>query len=120
MLLYHCYALAKEVLSCINLKTITIPALVTSICDDVFEDCIALESITFLGDTPPDVDLTSIPKINDPDFKIYVPYSTLNDYKNDSNFSTYADKIFKIIIDRPYIGGKVIIGKGSVLNIGKP
>lgn len=77
--------------ACNALMELTIPATCTQINSTAFSGCTAMKEYHFLSTTPPTLSntnaFTSIPD----DCKIYVPSDSLDDYKTESNWSTYAD-----------------------------
>ncbi len=75
-----------------NLKTLTIPASVTSIGNGAFSGCTALTSITINSSTPPSLPYTNaLASTNN--CPIYVPSEAVNTFKTASGWSTYASRI---------------------------
>ena len=78
---------------CSKLKNIKIPQNVTNIGDDVFKDCSVLTEILIEPNSPPVISTSTFTSaIN----TYYVKYSSLQQYKQATNWSTYADKIYPI------------------------
>ena len=77
--------------NCKGLTTITIPSTVTTIGYQAFYNCKGLESYYFEPTTPP----TIYGNVFDHDSgcDIYVPYASVNTYKNDANWTAVASRI---------------------------
>ena len=79
--------------NCTSLISVTIPAGVTSIDENVFGDCTSLTSVTVKATTPPSLSAPSIfgnyTKLN----AIYVPAESVEAYKNAYGWKDHADKI---------------------------
>ena len=77
---------------CRSLTSITIPSGVTGIYNACFYGCSALQSFTCLATTPPSSNSNNF--LNDTNnCPIYVPAESVETYKNDSKWSTYASRI---------------------------
>ena len=76
--------------NCQRLKTLTVPTTVTSIGNSAFYNCYSMQSIHLLPTIPPTLTNTNAFSSIPPDFIIYVPENSLNDYKTATNWSTYA------------------------------
>lgn len=110
--------------NCLNFRYVSIPSSITSIPDSCFNncdgltdvelpssinliqsyafgDCSSLTNVTCFASTPPVLG-TYVFHLSDgayrinPNLKIYVPASSVNDYKTASGWSAYADNIFPI------------------------
>lgn len=76
---------------CSKLKNIKIPQNVTNIGDDVFKDCPMLTEILIEPNSPPVISTSTFTSaIN----TYYVKYSSLQQYKQATNWSAYADIIY--------------------------
>ena len=85
---------------CTRLTSIDIPASVTSIETLAFNDCFSLKTVNVYAATPPELG-GHVFDGNASDHKIYVPYASLDDYKDDCNWSDYKDDILPLGV--PYI-----------------
>lgn len=77
---------------CASLTSITIPNSVTSIGNYAFYNCKKLSNITVQPETPPALGYTIFDGIA-ANAVIYVPSGSVDAYKTDGNWSTYAGKI---------------------------
>lgn len=75
-----------------DLTTIRIPATVTFVGENAFFDCTALETVTFLQDTPPDGDEGVFSQCYNLT-KIKVPRNSVNAYKAKEPWSAYSSII---------------------------
>jgi hypothetical protein len=75
-----------------SIKTVTIHDGVNSVGNQAFSLCFYLSSITILSDTPPMFGI-GVFNVTSAYLTIYVPASSVDAYKNPTNWSTYADKI---------------------------
>lgn len=81
--------------NCTGLLNIDLVGYVTAIYSAAFSNCTSLNSIRIVALTPPT--LAGDAFTNTPSgMKIYVPSSSVNDYKTASGWSTYADRIYPI------------------------
>lgn len=81
--------------NCTGLLNIDLVGYVTAIYSAAFSNCTSLNSIRIVALTPPTLAgdaFTNTPS----EMKIYVPSSSVNDYKTASGWSTYADRIYPI------------------------
>ena len=82
--------------NCYSIKTIIIPNTLTSIANNVFQNCYNILKYHFQSTTPPTLGTNVFTGINQ-NCKIYVPYSedhsVLNAYKTATNWSNWADYI---------------------------
>lgn len=76
-----------------NLKKAYVPSSVTSIGSTAFAHCSTLFEVHMLGTTPPSLSNTDAFSDVPAGFVIYVPSSTVNTYKNATNWSSYAANI---------------------------
>lgn len=76
---------------CSLLKYIVLPNTVTYIKPKFANNCNSLQYIKCLSDTPPTIDSGAF--INTNNCSIYVPDSSLNSYKEATNWSTYTSRI---------------------------
>ena len=75
----------------------------TTLGERTFVSCTALQSVVFAADTPPSLHSALFSSTNGT-FKIYVPDASVDTYKAETNWSTYASRIFPISqleIDNP-------------------
>ena len=86
---------------CTGLTSIDIPASVTSIETLAFNDCFSLKTVNVYAATPPELGGHAFDG-NASDHKIYVPYASLDDYKDDCNWSDYKDDILPLAFTLPY------------------
>lgn len=98
----YCYSLASITIpdnvtsignsafgNCYSLTSVTIPDNVTSIGNSAFGNCRSLAYVYLSSVTPPSLGasvFTNVP----PDFKIYVPEQSLEEYKTATNWSTWS------------------------------
>lgn len=80
--------------NCHELTSVTLPN-VRYIKKECFSNCDNLISVTIPQVLPPLID-NNIFKDTNADLKIYVPAEAVDTYKADTNWATYADKIFAI------------------------
>lgn len=78
--------------NCRSLTSVTIPDSVTNIGYQTFLDCRSLKAVYCKPTTPP-VAGSAMFNYNASDRKIYVPVSSVDDYKNAQSWSDYADSI---------------------------
>ena len=76
---------------CSKLKNIKIPQNVTNIGDDVFKDCSVLTEILIEPNSPPVISTSTFTSVIN---TYYVKYSSLQQYKQATNWSAYADIIY--------------------------
>lgn len=81
--------------NCDGLSDIVLPNTVTSIGSSAFAECSGLYNIRIHALTPPTLGNNVFYNVN-PDFKILVPASAVDTYKQASGWSTYASKIYPI------------------------
>jgi hypothetical protein len=83
---------------CERFTEITLPESVEFIADDAFSYCTNLKKITLLSKTPPSLYTYSFYNtgITSTSGAIYVPYESLEAYKTDTNWVTYANVIYPI------------------------
>ncbi|SFB39718.1 leucine-rich repeat protein [Clostridium frigidicarnis] len=83
-----------------NIETVTIPETIMTILDEAFKDCTSLRKVTIYGDRVAvlgkDVFLNT-----SKDLVIYVPVKMVDEYKKDSSWSVYKDKITASDIPSP-------------------
>ena len=83
-----------------NIETVTIPETIMTISDEAFKDCISLRKVAIYGDR-----VTVLGKNvffnTSKDLVIYVPAKMVDEYKKDSNWSVYKDKITASDIPSP-------------------
>lgn len=79
---------------CSSLLDITIPFGVDYIGIWAFKNCSALTSVTVKATTPPNLLYDALANTNN--CPIYVPAESVDIYKNDNNWSTYASRIHPI------------------------
>lgn len=81
--------------NCSSLTSVTIPSTVTVLRGQAFERCSALTSITCKSTTPPEIRKTNNkgPFDADSTCPIYVPASSVDEYKTAEGWSDYADRI---------------------------
>ncbi|MFA9375111.1 MAG: leucine-rich repeat protein [Lachnotalea sp.] len=92
--------------TCTKLSQIVIPESVSSIGNYAFDRCIGMKQITFLSKIPPDIGK----KIFSSAFNmsvIYVPSTSVDNYKEVENLSTYVDSI------QDNINSTVTVNQGS-------
>ena len=77
--------------NCTGLTSVTIPNSVTSIGTYVFGGCTGLTSVTVEATTPPSLGKDVFENTNN--CPIYVPAESVDAYKTATNWSTYADRI---------------------------
>ncbi len=100
---------------CTSVTSCTIGSGVTSIGDAAFSGCTSLTSVTCYATTPPTLTTqTTYYRTfeNTNDCPIYVPCDSVNAYKSDSRWSTYASRIEGIPVPSDYDG----IYKGVLSN----
>lgn len=78
--------------NCTSLSSITIPYTVTLISYSVFYNCTSLTSVTVKSSIPPTLGNTAFNNTNQ-SLVIYVPSGSVDAYKSDSGWSSYASKI---------------------------
>jgi hypothetical protein len=83
-------------MECYALKKITIPASVTFIGDNVFDNCQNLSVVTILAQTPPSLGNNAFYHTAE-NFRIYVPGESLDAYK--TAYPDLADRIKPIMGD---------------------
>jgi hypothetical protein len=83
-----------------NLPSIVIPDSVTSIGDSAFYNCSGLTSFVMTSTTPPTLQGWNVFGYTNSSLQIYVPDASVNTYKSEYNWSSYADKI-KPISQKP-------------------
>ena len=76
---------------CKSLTSVTIPSSVTSINTQAFNQCFSVKEYHILPTTPPALSNSDAFNAISAVCKIYVPSASLNTYKTESNWSTYAD-----------------------------
>lgn len=76
--------------SCSVLTKLNIPATCTAISANAFNGCTSMQEYHFLSTSPPALANTNAFTGIPDDCKIYVPSASLNSYKTESNWSTYA------------------------------
>ena len=81
---------------CISMKSFTIPSSVTSLNGGTFQQCNHLESLVFLGTTPPTLDRYSTPFGQTNDCPIYVPSASVAAYKAADRWSLVESRIYAI------------------------
>lgn len=77
---------------CTKITDFTVPASVTSIGGYAFYNCTSLKSVTFEGTTPPSLGESAFLGV-DGFFKIYVPASALNAYRQAPGWLPYVERI---------------------------
>ena len=80
--------------NCTGLTSVTIPDSVTSIGQNAFYSCTGLTSITFEATTPPTLGINAFGNTNN--CPIYVPAESVDAYKAATNWSDYASRIVAI------------------------
>ena len=80
--------------NCSGMTDVTIGSGVTSIGDLAFQTHTNMNSITITAPTPPT--LGTAPFLNTGNCPIYVPSASVNAYKTETNWSSYASRIFPI------------------------
>lgn len=80
--------------NCSGMTDVTIGSGVTSIGDWAFQTHTNMNSITITAPTPPT--LGTAPFLNTGNCPIYVPSASVNAYKTETNWSSYASRIFPI------------------------
>ncbi len=123
---------ASAFYACDNLIDVTIPASVNTIGDDIFYWANAMESVTFLSNTPPTIG-DSIFSRCDSLTSVYVPEGSVEAYKTalvNSNLSDYQSKIKPLeipgtVTGQMHIGGTTVndltknaVGTGWIWNAG--
>lgn len=79
---------------CSSIASITLPSSVAKIKTAAFSECSNLSSIFIKSDVPAELDYYSDPFSNNcHGRKIYVPYTSLQTYKNNEQWSKYAADI---------------------------
>ena len=66
---------------CVNLTDVTVGSGVTSIGEGAFNGCSALESIEYLGETPPSIDPTAFAGVDMESVDVFVPRSAAGAYQ---------------------------------------
>lgn len=83
-----------------NIETVTIPETIMTISDEAFKDCISLRQVAIYGDR-----VTVLGKNvffnTSKELVIYVPAKMVDEYKKDSSWSVYKDKITASDIPSP-------------------
>ena len=77
---------------CTRLSSITIPNSVTRISSNAFGYCTSLTSVTVESSSPPSLGMNAFYNTNQ-SLVIYVPSGSVDAYKSDSGWSSYASKI---------------------------
>ena len=77
---------------CTSLEYVTIGTGCTAITSHAFAGCVNLKSVTIKALTPPHTAITPFKDTNNT-FKIYVPASVVNTYKNSTYWREFADRI---------------------------
>lgn len=80
-------------MNCNALTNVTIPSSVLHMGSEVFSDCQNLVGVTIEATTPPALDWGAF---NETNCAIYVPEESLDLYKNETNWSEYASRIYPI------------------------
>lgn len=73
-----------------NLRSVILPATLTSITTGAFNGCQNMQSLTILATTPP---ATLTASLNNGSYPIYVPDGSVDAYKAASGWSSYASRI---------------------------
>lgn len=81
--------------NCRTLSEVYLPSTITTIYSGAFNECTKLTKFQIKSTTPPILNSTAFTNTNST-FKIYVPASSVSDYKTTENWSTFADRIFAI------------------------
>ena len=81
--------------NCSGLTTVTIGSGITKIMDFAFEDCTSLQSITINAATPPVLGSNGV-FYDTNDCPIYVPAASVETYKTNWYWATYASRILAI------------------------
>lgn len=89
------YVDAVTFYNCNSLTEVTLPSTLTSIGSEAFRGCSALSWVKILATTPPTVNSNSF-NYTPASLKIYVPNGYGATYQADSNWSTYASKIYEL------------------------
>lgn len=79
---------------CRKLSSITIPASVNSIGDFAFYDCTGLKQVVLLPEIPPVIGVYVFMDTNN--CPLYVPADSIDTYKNDAQWKTFASRIQSI------------------------
>lgn len=80
-------------LGCIKLEHIDFPSSITSIGEKAFDACYSIKSVNAYWTNPPDITYDVFSYVDTKNIKLYVPKSTLNNYKNASNIWSNFDII---------------------------
>lgn len=78
--------------NCTSLEYVTIGTGCTAITSNAFDGCVNLKSVTIKALTPPHTTLSPFKDTNNT-FKIYVPASVVNTYKNSTYWREFANRI---------------------------
>ena len=78
-----------------NIENVTIPESITNISGEAFSNCIKLKKVTIYGNRVPTIGKNVFMNTSE-DLIIYVPGIMVDEYKNNTNWSEYKEKILPL------------------------